>query len=572
MHRRANADIDHINLPALPLFSSHNSSIPGSSTNCDLSIAQLDSHSGRNHSQSWKKKRQQRCLNTKSQLDIKHDAVIHQHNIQQQLPSGDYGQLQSHSPALVALVQQHTLENQKQQKFLQSVPELRGVDLKKQRQQQMREYLQQLADQQVHCMHPFNGNVCSRQLTQYMYHLQHRQPDNSIAYWREFVADYYDSCAKKRWCFSLCDSATLHANSVSPQAAMGTWQCESCSTKSGRGFEATFEMLPRLKKIQFESGIIDKLLFLERPRECRLFSGLMMLEFGEAVHETVFHQFRVVREGKLRIIITRGLKIQSWEFCSTDHEELLPRSLIASQVNEFVHAAQNCQTTIDGNGSDITTRSRRKLQYLENNLDLQLVGELGFSKRYIRFLQIADVFNSMEDLMTFSWETKIGPIDEFQDKEKLEISQGMPTGTVFLSSSSALSSNENYNSNMSKDGLLTTSEKAALAHLGDYCKLLRQTSINSNVSKSGESSYLYKRNIQDHMIQRLLQMVSNSRAVNWADKESVDHIINDVLAGLPTNANDTGSFGNVVTFENSTSIETISENAFKWHCDKEQWR
>ncbi|KAJ9173537.1 hypothetical protein P3X46_016660 [Hevea brasiliensis] len=655
MYRSSNADIDHHNLQALPLFSSHNSSISGSSTNSDLSVAQLDSHLGRNRSQARKKKCQQRCFTTKSQsglqksqrallnaeeqelstsnkthkrprLDIKQDAALHQQAIQRQRQSRDKMQLQSHSPMLDALDQQHELENQRQQKILQSVPELRGVDMKNQRQQQMREYLQQLADQQVYRMHPCSGNVCSRRLTQYMYHLQHRPPDNSIAYWRKFVAEYYAPCAKKRWCLSLCDHVTLQANSVFPQASMGTWQCELCSSKSGRGFEATFEVLPRLKKVQFESGVIDELLFLELPCECRLPSGLMMLEYGKAVHETVFHQFRVVRKGKLRIVFTLDLKILSWEFCSSDHEELLPRSLIASQVNEFVHAAQKYQTILEGSGSDkisphvLEENCNMLLSAgckLEKILDFQLVGELGFSKRYIRCLQIADVFNSMKDLMTFSWETKIGPIEslknysqklsatkfqknEFQEKEKL-VSQGMAADTTkLLSSSGGQSNNENVNSNMSKDGLLTTSEMAALAHPGDYCKLLRQTSINSNVSKLGEPSSLYKRandsrpfqgpkilnpeftqnlplsisqfsesnqNIQDCMIQKLLQqMVNNSRAANWAEKESVNHIINDILAGLPTNAKDTGSLGNVGTFENNTSVESISEKY-----NKEQW-
>ncbi|CAI0382185.1 unnamed protein product, partial [Linum tenue] len=54
-------------------------------------------------------------------------------------------------------------------------------------------------------------------------------------------------------------------------------------SKSGRGFEATFEVLPRLNEIKFGSGVIDELLFLDLPRECRFSSGIMMLEYGKAV-------------------------------------------------------------------------------------------------------------------------------------------------------------------------------------------------------------------------------------------------------------------------------------------------
>lgn len=122
--------------------------------------------------------------------------------------------------------------------------------------------------------------------------------------------------------------------------------------------EATFEVLPRLNEIKFGSGVIDELLFLDLPRECRFPSGVMMLEYGKAVQESVYEQLRVVREGQLRIIFTQDLKvgknssfgcwclflgmlltfyfmrcqILSWEFCARRHEELLPRRLVAPQV------------------------------------------------------------------------------------------------------------------------------------------------------------------------------------------------------------------------------------------------
>ncbi len=72
--------------------------------------------------------------------------------------------------------------------------------------------------------------------------------------------------------------------------------------------EAIFETLPRLNKITFDS-VIDELLFLDLPRECRFPSGLMMLEYGKAIQESVYEQLRVVREGQLRIIYTHDLKV-----------------------------------------------------------------------------------------------------------------------------------------------------------------------------------------------------------------------------------------------------------------------
>lgn len=130
----------------------------------------------------------------------------------------------------------------------------------------------------------------------------------------------------------------------------------------GMSTEATFEVLPRLNEIKFGSGVIDELLFLDLPRECRFPSGVMMLEYGKAVQESVYEQLRVVREGQLRIVFTQDLKVRnilfvsgflilknnllltcyptpfqilSWEFCARRHEELLPRRLVAPQVLFF---------------------------------------------------------------------------------------------------------------------------------------------------------------------------------------------------------------------------------------------
>jgi len=78
---------------------------------------------------------------------------------------------------------------------------------------------------------------------------------------------------------------------------------------SFRSAEATFDVLARLIEIKFASGIIDELLYLDHPRENRFPNGLMMLEYRKAVQETVHEQFRVVREGHLRIIFSPDLKV-----------------------------------------------------------------------------------------------------------------------------------------------------------------------------------------------------------------------------------------------------------------------
>ncbi|OMO97914.1 hypothetical protein COLO4_14267 [Corchorus olitorius] len=373
-----------------------------------------------------------------------------------------------------------------------------------------------------------------------------QQQDNTIAYWRKFVAEYYSPRAKKRWCLSMYDNVGSHALGVFPQAAMDAWQCDICTSKSGRGFEATFEVLPRLNEIKFGSGVIDELLFLDMPRECRFPSGIMMLEYGKAVQESVYEQLRVVREGQLRIIFTQDLKILSWEFCARRHEELFPRRLVAPQckchsssldnvrkynrespeqysavdlhlgkevrprVNQLLQVAQKCQSTISEGGSegasqqDLQTNSNMVLtagRQLVKSLELQSLNDLGFSKRYVRCLQIAEVVNSMKDLIDFCREHKVGPIDglknyprhasaaklqmqKMQEMEQLATVQGLPTDRNTLNKLMALHPGINNamanNHHMVGRGNLSGSAQAALALTNYQNMFMRQNSMNSN--------------------------------------------------------------------------------------------
>lgn len=234
------------------------------------------------------------------------------------------------------------------------------------------------------------------------------------------MTEYFSPRAKKRWCLSHYDNVGHSALGVSPQAATDEWQCDLCGSKSGRGFEATFDVLPRLNEIKFASGVLDELLYLGVPSERRYGSGIMVLEYGKAVQESVYEHIRVVREGHLRIIFSQELKILSWEFCTRRHEELLPRRLVAPQVNQLLQVAQKCQSTISESGSegvsqqDLQSNSNMVLgagRQLAKFMELQSLNDLGYPKRYIRTLQISEVVKSMKDLMNFTGEQKIGPIE-----------------------------------------------------------------------------------------------------------------------------------------------------------------
>ncbi|XP_044467284.1 probable transcriptional regulator SLK2 isoform X2 [Mangifera indica] len=541
-HLQRSASINtesYMRLPASPMsFSSNNISISGSSVVDGSSVVQQGSHPDPSAQQVQQSQQQGASSATslptsqtgqvslpmgprvpgtfiqdpnnlsqvqkKPRLDIKQEDILQQPVFQQHSM-----QLQGRNQQLQALLQQQQQRLRQQQQILQSMPPLQRAQLQQQQQMQYRQ--QQQGVQPFNTMkRPYDSGVCARRLMQYLYHQRQRPSENTIAYWRKFVTEYYSPRAKKRWCLSLYDNVGHHALGVFPQAAMDAWQCDICGSKSGRGFEATFEVLPRLNEIKFGSGVIDELMFLDLPRECRFPSGIMMLEYGKAVQESVYEQLRVVREGQLRIIFTHDLKILSWEFCARRHEELLPRRLVAPQVSQLVQVAQKCQSTISEGGADGVSQQDLQMnsnmvltagRQLAKSLELQSLNDLGFSKRYVRCLQISEVVNSMKDLILFCREQKVGPIEGLknyprhssvsklqmqrtQEVEQLASAQSLPADRSTLNKLRALhpgiNNNMSNNHHMVGRGALSGSTQAALA-LSTYQNLLmRQNSINSN--------------------------------------------------------------------------------------------
>ncbi|XP_010521351.1 PREDICTED: probable transcriptional regulator SLK3 [Tarenaya hassleriana] len=448
-------------------------------------------------------------VDKKPRIEVKQEDLLQQQVLQQLLQRQDP---MGRNPQLQALLQQQRLRQQQQQ-LLQSMSPSQRLQLQQQQQQQLRQQLQQQGMQQIPPnVRPFEGGVCARRLMMYLYHQQQR-PENCISYWRKFVAEYYSPRAKQRLCLSQYDSAGHHALGMFSQPAPDIWHCDLCGTKSGRGFEASFDVLARLNEIKFGSGIIDELLYLDYPRESRFPSGLMMLEYRKAVQESVHEQFRVVREGHLRIIFTQDLKILSWEFCARRHEELFLRRLVAPQVNQLVQVAQKCQSTISESGSesvsqlDLQSNSNMVLaagRQLVKFLELQSLNDLGYPKRYIRTLQIAEVVKSMKDLMNFSGEHEIGPIEglkrlseqtvaaklqrqKMQEMEHLVNSapnsqMALPQGMMMMTSptNSSNSNSNNHNQMVGGRGALSGSAQAAMALTNYQSMLMRQNGMNGN--------------------------------------------------------------------------------------------
>ncbi|CAL9770652.1 unnamed protein product [Musa acuminata subsp. burmannicoides] len=331
--------------------------------------------------------------------------------------------------AQMSLLQQQRMlqfqqQQQQQQQIVKTLPQQRG---------QLRQ--QQLLQHNLPVRPPMRSTVyepgmCARRLTQYMYHQQHRPQDNNIEFWRKFIAEYFAPSAKKRWCVSLYGSGR-QTTGVLPQ---DVWHCEICNHKPGRGFETTVEVLPRLFQIKYASGTLEELLYVDMPREYQNASGQIVLDYAKAIQESVFEQLRVVRDGQLRIVFNPDLKISSWEFCARRHEELIPRRVIIPQVSQlgamvqrYQAAAQNASLPTQDlqNTCNSFVASARQLA---KALEVPLVNDLGYTKRYVRCLQISEVVNSMKDLIDYSKETRSGPIDSLNNfPRRTSCSSGLQT-------------------------------------------------------------------------------------------------------------------------------------------------
>uniref|UniRef100_A0A0D3HJD2 Uncharacterized protein n=1 Tax=Oryza barthii TaxID=65489 RepID=A0A0D3HJD2_9ORYZ len=146
-------------------------------------------------------------------------------------------------------------------------------------------------------------------------------------------------------------------------------------------------------------------------------SGQIVLDYTKAIQESVFEQLRVVREGHLRIVFNPDLKIASWEFCARRHEELIPRRSIIPQVSQLGAVVQKYQSAVQ-NSTNLSTQDMQNncnsfvacARQLAKALEVPLVNDLGYTKRYVRCLQIAEVVNCMKDLIDYSRQNGSGPI------------------------------------------------------------------------------------------------------------------------------------------------------------------
>uniref|UniRef100_A0A0D3GC82 Transcriptional regulator SLK2 n=1 Tax=Oryza barthii TaxID=65489 RepID=A0A0D3GC82_9ORYZ len=367
----------------------------------------------------------------KSRVDIRQDDIL-QHNLIQQLLQGQSSlHLQGQqNPQIQALIHQHKLaqiQQQQQHQMLQPFSQIQQSQVGIPRQPQLRPPLAQPGMQLAGPVRtPVENGLCSRRLKQYLYHKRHRPENNPITYWRKLIDEYFAPRARERWCVSSYEKRGNPSGAV-PHTAPDSWRCDICNTHVGKGYEATYEILPRLCQIRFDHGVIDEYLFLDMANEFRLPNGLMLLEHTKVVQKSIYEHMHVIHEGQLRIIFTPELKIMSWEFCSRRHDEYITRRFLSPQVAHLLQVAQKYQTVATESGpagvsnSDaqnicnmFVTASRQ----LAKNIDHHTLNEHGLSKRYVRCLQISEVVNHMKDLIEFSHKNKLGPIEGLKSYPK----------------------------------------------------------------------------------------------------------------------------------------------------------
>ncbi|CAN8230552.1 unnamed protein product [Cochlearia groenlandica] len=390
------------------------------------------------------------------------------------------------------LLQQRRLRQQEELQVCQSMSPSQRLQLH-QKQQQLRHTHVRL----------FEADMCAQRLRLYLHHVKQRPVENSFAYWKKFVSEFYSPHAKHRLCLSQYNTS-----------AASMWQCQICATKSGYGCEARFDALPRLLDSKYASGIREELLYLDHPEEKKYPDEHMMLTYRRAVQETIHKECRVVREGHLRILFTQELKILTWEFCEWGHEVLLPRRLITSQTNQLLQVAQKCHSTIAESGSvgvsqhDLQSNSNMVLgagRKLAEFMELPMLNDLAYPKSYIRTFQMGEVTNSMKDLMDITYERNIGPIEGL----KL-LSEQMPT-----LNHQRQKTQEVEQMGGSAAAAINGLDQAAAATASDQSILVRQNGMNSptpcqnpTVNSNGSHS------LSPHQLQTFVNSLPNMKQQN----------------------------------------------------------
>ncbi|KAL6861602.1 hypothetical protein ACP4OV_017302 [Aristida adscensionis] len=457
----------------------------------------------------------------RARADARQDDIL-QHQLIQQLLHGHNsihlpGQ---HAAQLQALIQQQKLLQQRQhQQMWQPFSQIQQPQIGSARQPPLRPPPAQPGMQLAGPVRtPVESGLCSRRLMQYLYHKRHRPENNHITYWRKVVEEYFAPRSKERWCVSSYEKRgnSSVATPVTPQAALDIWHCDICNTHAGKGYEATYEVLPRLYQIRFDRGVVDEYLFLDTPTEFRMANGQMLLEHKKVIQKSIYEHLHVTHEGHLRIVFTPELKIMSWDFCSRRHEEYITRRILAPQVHNLLQVAQKYQDAASESGpAGVSNEDAQTIcnmfvtasRQLAKNLDHHTLNEHGLSKRYVRCLQISEVVNHMKDLIEFSHKNNLGPKESLDGYRKQTVPK-LPVQNVYEATQpmaaagfpnnqgniKVMGIKQEMTSHVNETpgiGVIGNNTPQNAAALNNYQNLLRSSSVNQPLLQQ-EASSLFK--------------------------------------------------------------------------------
>uniref|UniRef100_A0A0E0R5I8 Transcriptional corepressor SEUSS n=1 Tax=Oryza rufipogon TaxID=4529 RepID=A0A0E0R5I8_ORYRU len=317
-------------------------------------------------------------------------AFLQQQQQQQHLLQLTKQNPQAAAAAQLNLLQQQRILQMQQQQQQQQQQILKNLPLQRNQLQQ-----QQLLRQQSLNMRtpgksaPYEPGTCAKRLTHYMYHQQNRP---QASFW---------VIPNK---ITILSTGEILSMSIFLQML-----------KRG-GVYLSMEVVAKLLEFSLRMyGIVRYA--IGSLGEALNASGQIVLDYTKAIQESVFEQLRVVREGHLRIVFNPDLKIASWEFCARRHEELIPRRSIIPQVSQLGAVVQKYQSAVQ-NSTNLSTQDMQNncnsfvacARQLAKALEVPLVNDLGYTKRYVRCLQIAEVVNCMKDLIDYSRQNGSGPI------------------------------------------------------------------------------------------------------------------------------------------------------------------
>ncbi|XP_015057068.1 transcriptional corepressor SEUSS-like [Solanum pennellii] len=258
----------------------------------------------------------------------------------------------------------------------------------------------------------YTPEMCAQRLKLYMYRKQQRPRDNNLEFWVNLVAEFFAPNGKERVCFSSNERREL-IGCIFPKDA---WCCGICNVRPTAGFEISAEVLPRLCKNKYDTGMLDELLYMDKPEERYTLCGHIVLNYPKVTEHTVYKTGRVVREGRLRIVFSSDLKIRVWELCCSAHEIYVGRKSVAPQVHQLKEATQKYQVLAESSSRISPEEFQRTsdelaptVRELARTLDKSLINDLGYSKRHVRCLQISEIVSSMKDLMDYSKKYGVGP-------------------------------------------------------------------------------------------------------------------------------------------------------------------